>query len=162
MLWSNCYLSYRTCKCCLKTIPLPWPLGQTDNLPLPFATELLLAGLSAAHTLGMGCFILHSVMKGVTNPWWAESLKSKSLGGWQGVACCHCASGPVAGKKVGESVHMWLPFTRPQWVDGSCCAPCQWMLPNITGCCHLGMQVRDRPGTGRERGASGLPQMTQR
>ena len=70
------------------------------------------------------------------------------------------ASGPVAGKKVGESVHMWLPLTRPQWVDGPCCAPCQWMLPSITGCCHLGMQVRDRPGTGRERGASGLPQMT--
>ena len=44
---------------------------------------LLLACLSAAHILGTGCFVLHSVMRGVINP------RSKSLGGWEGVTCCH-------------------------------------------------------------------------
>ena len=73
-----------------------WSLKHSPHVLIPSGcfyiptTELLLAGLSTAHTLGMGCFVLHSVMKGVTNPWRAESLKSKSLGGWQGVACCHC------------------------------------------------------------------------
>lgn len=63
---------------------------------------------SATHTLGMGCFVLHSVMKVLQVHGGLRARRAKALEVGREDMLSLFASGPVAWKKVGESVHMWL------------------------------------------------------